>query len=299
MATRFELVLQGEDKVHLRAAGEEAIREIQRIAARFSFYNPTSELSRINREAAARPVRVSGEMFALLMLCQNVYIESGGAFDPSVGPLMNAWGFSNGQGAVPDPERVACTLDATGFEKVKLDGPSSSVQFACKGIQLDLGGVAKGWALDECALLLKDSGITSALLHGGTSSVLAIGEQDHEKAWTIGIEDPYESGDKSRAWFTECDLCDGSLSVSAIHGKSFVEGSKEYGHIIDPRSGFAISGPLVSCVLTPSAALADAWSTVYLVRSEPILKTGPAAGASFEKSGDEWLLRSGAWPGFA
>ena len=341
MATRFEFVLQGDDAPHLRAAGEEAIREIHRIAARFSFYDSASELSKLNREAATHAVQTSGELFALLSLCKKVYAESDGAFDPSVGPLMHTWGFSGGRGAIPDRDRISNDLASTGFDYVELDKSSTSVRFLRQGIQLDLGGVAKGWALDECALLLRESGISSALIHGGTSSVLAIGGQDNDESWTIGIEDPYDSdgasdsdsdsandGDSasdsnsdsasnsdsdsdsdsandgasttesSPSWFTKFELHDGSLSVSAIHGKSFLEDTIEYGHVIDPRTGLAISGPLVSCVSAPSAALADAWSTACLILPDPLPGGSPAEAASFEKSEDGWGLRSGSWPGF-
>lgn len=315
MATRFEFVLQGDDAPHLRAAGEEAIREIHRIAARFSFYDSASELSKLNREAATHAVQTSGELFALLSLCKKVYAESDGAFDPSVGPLMHTWGFSGGRGAIPDRDRISNDLASTGFDYVELDKSSTSVRFLRQGIQLDLGGVAKGWALDECALLLRESGISSALIHGGTSSVLAIGGQDNDESWTIGIEDPYDSDsdsdgnsdsandgasttESSPSWFTKFELHDGSLSVSAIHGKSFLEDTIEYGHVIDPRTGLAISGPLVSCVSAPSAALADAWSTACLILPDPLPGGSPAEAASFEKSEDGWGLRSGSWPGF-
>ena len=306
MATRFELVLYGDDEGRLRSAGEEAIREIKRIAKRFSFYDPASELSQVNRAASDRPVRVSGELFDLLSLCQNIYQYSHGAFDPTVGPLLRAWGFTSGAPERPGESELRGALNVTGFENVSLERSDNSVRFRVNGIELDLGGIAKGWALDECKILLKDAGIDCALLHGGTSSVLTIGGDSKGEPWRIGIEDPYkrENPDESGEhppWFTHCDLLGTALSVSAIHGKSFVHNDTEYGHVIDPRTGHSITGPIVSAVTGFSAALADAWSTAMLVATKQDCHfefQNVNAAASFEKVETRWTLRSGVWDGF-
>ncbi len=300
MATRFELVLYGDDEGHLRSAGEEAIREIKRIAKRFSFYDPASELSQINRAAGDRQVRVSGELFELLSLCQNVYRHSQGAFDPTVGPLLRAWGFTSGTPRRPNNSELLDALTITGFERVSLDGSDNSVRFRAKGVELDLGGIAKGWALDECKILLQDAGIDCALLHGGTSSVLTIGVDSKGEPWRIGLEDPYEN-DEQPTWFSHCDLVGTALSVSAIHGKSFVHNDTEYGHVIDPRTGHCVTGPIVSAVTGFSAALADAWSTAMLVATKQdgqFKFQDVTAAASFEKVKSRWTLRSGVWDGF-
>jgi len=189
---------------------------------------------------------------------------------------------------------------------VSLDGSDSSVRFLAKGIELDLGGIAKGWALDECKSLLKDAGIDCALLHGGTSSVLTIGTDSTGGPWRIGIEDPYEREDLNESdedpnWFSHCDLAGTALSVSAIHGKSFVQNDTEYGHVIDPRTGHSITGPIVSAVAGHSAALADAWSTAMLVTTKQDGQfefQDVTAAASFEKVESRWTLRSGVWDGF-
>ncbi len=300
MATRFELVLHGDDEGHLRSAGEEAIREIKRIAKRFSFYDPASELSQVNRAAADREIRVSGELFELLSLCQNIYHDSQGAFDPTVGPLLWAWGFTSGTPQRPNKSELRDALSITGFENVSLDSSDNSVRFRAKGIELDLGGIAKGWALDECKILLQEAGIDCALLHGGTSSVLTIGGESKGEPWRVGLEDPYESGEHP-TWFSHCSLHGMALSVSAIHGKSFVHDNIEYGHVVDPRTGHSISGPIVSAVTANSAALADAFSTAMLVATDESRHfdlSEVTKAASFEKISGKWTLRSGAWDGF-
>jgi len=309
MATRFELVLRGANEVHLRAAGEEAIREIHRIAARFSFYDPASELSFINREAREHPVGVSGEMFELLSLCQKVHVESEGAFDPSVGPLMKAWGFTSGAGSIPALQLLQKALTETGFGAVQLDSATQEVFYTKNGLKLDLGGIAKGWALDECRTLLADAGITDALLHGGTSTVIGMGLDGNEKPWSIGIEDPYlenepNNCDGKQPWFATCTLNNSCLSVSAIHGKSFTENEIEFGHVINPTTGQSVTGRLVSSVCATAAALADAWSTALLVSSSKAAPNraekhaGISEFATFEKPNSSWLLKRGKWSGF-
>ena len=261
MATRFELVLQGPDAIALRSAGEEAIREIDRIGRRFSFYDPKSELSRINSHAWNSPISVAGDLFELLQLCSEIYCQSDGYFDPTVGPLMRLWNFGPDSRELPTSNDIRDALEQTGWDHVELNERDRTVRLLRKGVLLDLGGIAKGWALDEAAFLLLDAGVPAGLLHGGTSSIRALGILPSEQAWHIGIEDPYTN---DSTWFTSHSLTDSALSVSAIAGKQITVDHIEYGHILDPKTGNAVSGPLVAVASSPSAAVADAWSTAVL-----------------------------------
>lgn len=263
MATRFELVLYGEDPVGLRAAGEEALREIRRIGRRFNFYDPSSELSRINRHAFDSDISVAGDLFELLQICDSLWKLTGGAFDPTMGPLMEIWNFDQDHKHIPSPEKILAVLGQTGWQNVTLDPQKTSIRFLKSGIRIDLGGIAKGWALDEATDLLKQAGVQSGLLHGGTSSVIGIGNPPNEESWTIGIADPYDAPENPN-WFNTASLKDSALSVSAVHGKSTSIGSVEYGHVIDPKTGLALSGPIVGVVESMRAAPADAMSTALL-----------------------------------
>jgi len=261
MATRFELVLQGSDPIALRSAGEEAIREINRIGSRFSFYDSKSELSRVNSQAWNRPISIAGDLFELLQLCSEIYRQSNGYFDPTIGPLMRLWNFGPDSNKLPTSNEIQDALGQTGWDHVELNDGDRTIRLLRKGVLLDLGGIAKGWALDEAAFLLLNAGVTAGLLHGGTSSIRAIGILPEEHAWQIGIEDPYT--DES-TWFTSHSITDSALSVSAIAGKQITVDHIEYGHILDPKTGNAGSGPLVAVTSSPSAAVADAWSTAVL-----------------------------------
>lgn len=251
----------------MQAAGESALREIERIGKRFSFYDPSSELSRLNRQAAKRDVVVAGDFFELLLVCDQLFQSTYGYFDPTIGPLVKLWRTSAEREKVPSPTAVQKALALTGWNHVTLDVKNYSVHFEQEGIQIDLGGIAKGWAIDEAIQLLKDAGMVHALIHGGTSSIGSMGLQDDSSPWTVGIQDPYVRPEETK-WFSKITLSDQALSVSAVNGKSFVDREIEYGHVINPKSGQAKTGPWVSWAAGDSAVVCDAWSTAFLAGFE-------------------------------
>jgi thiamine biosynthesis lipoprotein len=290
MATRFELVLQGEDAVRLRAAGEEALSEVRRLEARLSFYRPTSEVSRLNARAAHEPVRVTPALFGLLREARRLYDATGGAFDVTVAPLMRCWGFVNDTGHLPDPAALAEARSRTGMHLVTLDEHERTVRFGRPGVLVDLGGIGKGYAIDEAVLLLREAGITRAFLHGGTSTVYALGRPADADAWKVAL--PHPNAQHPNAQHPDAQhpdaqhsdtgepgtgdllavvpLEDEALSVSAVSGKAFTVAGKTYGHVLDPREGRPVMGAVLAAVVTPSATAADALSTALLVE-------GPAA----------------------
>ncbi|MEM9666376.1 MAG: FAD:protein FMN transferase, partial [Bacteroidota bacterium] len=257
MACRFELVLHGDEPVRLRAAGEEALDEIDRLEAQLSIYRPSSEVSQLNARAAAGPVRVEPRLFALLQHAHALWALTDGAFDPTVGPLLRAWGFSGTSGPRPSAIVLAEARAQTGMEHVVLDAGRRTVAFARPGVQLDLGGIGKGYALDEAARLLREAGVTCALLHGGTSTVVALGAPPDAEAWTVAVpRTPVVSSPEDVA--AAVALRDEALSVSAGWGKTVEVDGETYGHVLDPRSGHPVKGATLSAVVLPEAAAADA-----------------------------------------
>ncbi len=276
MATRFEFVLQGPDAIALRAAGEEALREIERLESQLSIYRPASELSQLNARAAHEPVRVEPRLFHLLQRARNLSEETGGAFDITVAPLMRCWGLMQREGRVPTPEELATARACTGWQHLELNEANFTVRFAREGLMLDLGSLGKGYALDEAADILREAGVTSALLHGGTSTIYALGKPHDAPAWSIALADPQTEGarfiatssEKIRTRFTPLttvELRDESLSLSAVWGKYFTANGRTYGHVIDPRLGEPVDGALMSACILPSATETDALSTALLV----------------------------------
>lgn len=275
MATRFELVLHGGDEAALRAAGEEALDEIVRVEEELSYFRATSQIYRLNQEAAQRPVRVTPSLFRLLRQARQLTEASGGTFDITVAPLMRCWGLYTRESRVPEPGELAAARAKTGMHLVALEEASSTVRFMREGVQLDLGSLGKGHAVERAGELLREAGVTSALLHGGTSTVLAIGTPPDRDAWTIALEHPANiKGSQEHTGvlvlpLAKVKLRDESLSVSAVWGKSFTAADRSYGHVIDPRTGQPTQGALLAAIVLPSATESDALSTMLLTLGPP------------------------------
>lgn len=261
MATRFELVLHGENATRLRAAGEAAFREIDRLEAQLSIYRPSSEIARVNESAARAPVRVSPPVFRLLQHAQQLQMETGGAFDIAAAPLVRCWGFMYGTGHLPESAEIEEARACSGTAHVMLDEKDYSVRFDREGVMIDLGAIGKGYAVDCAAEILREAGVTSALLHGGTSTVYGIGAPPDADGWKIAIAPPPNQPARELS----VTLRDNALSVSAVWGKSFEADGKKFGHVIDPRTGRPVNNAVQAAVVLPSATETDALSTALLV----------------------------------
>jgi thiamine biosynthesis lipoprotein len=263
MATRFEVVLPGNDQVRLLAAAEEALDDVERLEAQLSLYRDRSEISGINARAAEGPVPVEPRLFALLILARALWEVTDGAFDPTIAPLLRAWGFVGGGGRRPRGADLAAARQVSGFRYVHLDRDQGTVRFTRTGVCLDLGAIGKGYAVDTAVETLRFAGVESALVHAGTSSVFALGAPPGADAWRVALRDPRGDAGTVLGWV---DLRDRALSVSAPHGKAFREGDRLYGHVLDPRSGRPTRGTLLAAVSHPTASLTDAVSTGLLVQ---------------------------------
>jgi FAD:protein FMN transferase len=261
MATRFELVLHGENPTRLRAAGEAAFREIDRLEAQLSLYRPTSEIARVNESASRGPVRVSPPVFSLLQHAQQLQRETSGAFDIAAAPLVRCWGFMHGSGRRPEVAEIEEARARSGMAHVFLDEESRSVRFDQDGVMIDLGAIGKGYAVDCAIEILRDAGVTCALLHGGTSTVYGLGAPPEAEGWKIAIAPPPGQPEAD----ISVVLRDCAMSVSAVWGKSFEVEGKIFGHVIDPRSGWPVNNAMQAAVVLPSATETDALSTALLV----------------------------------
>jgi FAD:protein FMN transferase len=289
MATRFELVLHGENAGRLRAAGEEALAEVEQLEARLSLYRPSSEIARVNAHAARQKVPVSPPVFQLLEHARQLHRETEGAFDIAMGPLVRCWGFMDGGRRVPDPGEIAAARQRAGLRHVHLDASDGTVRFDEEGVMIDLGAIGKGYAIDRAAEILREAGLTSALLHGGTSTVYGLGCPPEGEGWKVGIA---EAPDAPHLRATVL-LRDSALSVSAVAARSFVVEGRQYGHVIDPRHGVPVHHSVLSAVGLPSATETDALSTALLVAGGE----GHAAIARL-RPGMRALVRAGAEEGF-
>ncbi|MAG56661.1 MAG: hypothetical protein CMJ83_10260 [Planctomycetes bacterium] len=261
MGTRFELVLGGDDKTQLRAAGEEALEEIALWDRHLSRFRRDSQVSHANRHAAAGWVSLAPEVFRLLERCRDLWEATDGRFDPALGAVMQRLGFHGDREPGSENDSNPVPL-AHRFDRVALDADRHAIRFATAGLSLDLGAVGKGWALDRAAQILDDHDVGCALIHGGTSTVIARGAPPDAEGWIVGVADPLVP----ERPLARCVLGDGeALSVSAPHGRSVDVG----GHILDPRTGASAGDVALAAVVDTEAVRADAWSTALVVSASP------------------------------
>ncbi len=261
MGSTYSVVIYGYDRNQMVAAMEAAFDEVRRIDHLLSNYRLNSELSEINRFAAERPVKVTPEVFRLLSKCIEISRESEGAFDISVGPLMKVWGFYRGRGRLPSKDEVAQALKKTGYQKIQLDAENRTVRFTEAGVELDPGGIGKGYAVDRMVEILKENGITSALVTAGGSSIYGLGDPNNGKGWEVKIRDPKNP----RKTVAEVYLRNESLSTSGNYEKFFEAEGKIYSHIMDPRTGYPASGVLAVSVIAPKTLDSEAWTKPYFI----------------------------------
>src|SRR5262249_18178970 len=204
---------------------------------------------------------VEPSLFALLLLCQELYHNTEGAFDITSGPLSRCWGFLRRQGSVPESDELEQAKSLVGSDKLLLDRASQTICFERPGVEINLGSIGKGYALDRIAALLHNR-IQTALLSAGSSSLLAIGSGDRgHRGWTIGIRHPRHK--KRRLAILQ--ISDSALSTSGSEEQFFEHAGRRYGHIIDPRSGQPAQSVTSVTVIAPSAAITDALATAFYV----------------------------------
>lgn len=256
MGSVYTVVAYGEDRGRMIAAVDQAFEEVRRIDRMMSNYRADSELSRLNKEAGRGPVTVSEELFSVLDACRQYHQASEGAFDISVGPLMKIWGFYKGSGRLPHRAEIRGVLGRIGFDKVTLKGPARTVQFTREGMELDPGGIGKGYAVDRMVAILKAANIRSAMISAGSSSIYALGAPPKEKGWRISIRHPRDLNRE----IEEITLSDSSLSTSGTSEKFFRAEGRLYSHIMDPRTGYPAQGMLSVSVIAPRALDSEAWT---------------------------------------
>ncbi|MCS6976953.1 MAG: FAD:protein FMN transferase [Gemmatales bacterium] len=265
MGTTFEIVLPlGTPRASEAACA--ALDLIDHLESLLTVYRDHSELSRVNREAFDHEVAVSAELFEILALSSRLTHETGGAFDVASGAIIKAWGFLRGPRRVPAPEEQAEAIQRSGMRFVVLHPERRTVRFLRDGVEINLGSIGKGYALDQAAALLRERfGIQSALLHGGHSSVYAIGSlPGHERGWPVGVTHPEDPSVRLLSLW----LRDSALGVSAKTFRHLEWQGRKLGHILDPRTGWPAEGLAHVSVLAPTAAEADALATALFVLGE-------------------------------
>ena len=235
-----------------------AFGRIREIEERMSLHKESSEISRVNREAGKSAVAVSPDTFLVVEKAFEIARLSGGAFDPTVAPLVEAWGIGGDNPRRPGREELETLLSLVGYERVTLDKTAQTIYLADEGMALDLGAIAKGYAADEAARVLKEHGVGSAIINLG-GNVLTVGRKVDGSLWKIGIQDP-EAERGGYALIVELE--DTSLVTSGPYERFFTLEGETYHHILDTTTGYPVVNDLISAsIITESSFLADALST--------------------------------------
>jgi thiamine biosynthesis lipoprotein len=262
MATTFEVVVPF-DTPAAQEAGREAFDLLAALEEQMTVYRDTSEVSRLNRLAWRRAVRVESRLFDLLTLAARIHAASEGAFDITAGAIIKAWGFYRGPRRVPTEAKLAEAMARVSMQHVELDEQRRTVRYHRPGLEINLGSIGKGYALDRLGeLLAKRWKIPAMLLHGGSSSVYAKGNPHHDgRGWRVRIRHPW----MPNRFLADVWLRDQALGTSAATFQFLEHEGKKLGHILDPRTGWPASGLASVSVIAPTAAEADALSTAFYV----------------------------------
>jgi FAD:protein FMN transferase len=259
MGTKAWVTVAGLSDADAERAARAAFREMYRIESVMSTWRPSSEISRLNGGAGGAPVTISRELYSLIDSSFFYSRATAGAFDVTVRPLVRLWGFQGGEPKLPSDEEIASALSLVGYAAIVLDSAASTAALPA-GMQIDLAGIAKGYAVDRCVAVLAGLGVRSALVNIG-GNIFAMGAPPGKKGWTIGVRDPNGGLDMVGTLV----IRDEAVATSGNY-ENFVEiDGARYGHIIDPRTGRPVSRVLSVTVVAPTGLASDALSTGLFV----------------------------------
>ncbi len=260
MGTSVEVRAYNGDEATRTVAIDEAFAAIAEVDRVMSNYRADSELARVNTGAATAPVTVSDALFSVIAAAQQVSDRSGGAFDITVGPLMKLWGFHDKKPHVPSASELDTIKPLIGYRNILLDDSAHTIRFARPGVEIDLGAIGKGFAVELAANTLKRHGLDGFIDAGGNQYMLGL--PPGKRTWTVGVRDP----DHPDGLIGEIESAGGAVSTSANYA-TFLIGpdGKRYGHHMDPRTLHPTDACLSVTTISADGTLADAVSTAAFV----------------------------------
>ncbi len=302
MACEFEVLLNRGQYPHGVEKAGVALDAVARLESLLSVYLPTSDFSTINRFASQRPIPVSTNTLELIRAAQAIHDMTDGAFDITAGSLSEVWGFSRRHGRVPSPQEIDHALAASGSQHVVID-ELNRVLYSKPGININPGGIGKGYALDIAARILVQAGTYDFMLHGGRSSIVAVGNRqshDVEQGWIVALKHPW----RFEEVLGTIRLHNAALGTSGSGKQFFHFEGKRYSHIIDPRTGRPADGMMSSTVICNSGTAADALATAMFVlgpeKSAEFCEAHPEIGAILvyqdSKSGSMQIAKHNVQP---
>ncbi|TKK71550.1 FAD:protein FMN transferase [Ilyomonas limi] len=254
MGSPFNIIFYANDSAHANTLAEQCFQLVDSCNAIFSDYLPSSELNQLSATAGnSTPVAVSPAMLDILLRSKEAYQKSGGTFDITIGPLVKLWRQARKNNTFPEDSAIQKTLLLTGFNKVRIDTTIKAVLLAQRGMQLDLGGIAKGYTAQQVIDLLKENGITQALVDAG-GDIATSGAPPFARGWTIGINVPETKEDL----LSRNIILHNMAVVTSGDVYQYMEhNGKKYSHITDPRTGYGVISQRNVTVIAPDGATAD------------------------------------------
>ena len=275
MGTRFRIVVVAADEAAAARAAGRAFERIDDLDARLSDYRFESDVRRLERAPVGRPVPVSADLWSVLSEAQVIARETDGAFDVTVGALTRLWRWASRRRVEPPDDRLAAARRAVGYRFLELDDARRSVTIRREGVRLDLGGIAKGYAVDEAFETLREAGLRSVLVDGGGDLRLGAAPPGTD-GWRIAVPAAHAEAESSTAWTTR-QLSDIAIATSGARYRS--SGPEGRSHVLDPTRGTGIRGDRVVSVMAPTASRADALASALSVLGASGLETAHALGA--------------------
>ncbi len=260
MGTYVHVALVTSDSAASAPLAGKALGVFRRVDSLMSNWTTTSEVARLNREAGAHPVVVQPEVARVLDFALALYPLSDRTFDVTVEPLVRAWGFLGGRPHVPADSEVSAAFRRVGAGRVHFDPATRILRYDAPDVRIDLGGIAKGWAVDVAADTLLALGVHDALLDL-TGNMRALGHPPGAPAWRIGLRDPRDR----LPWFGRIGLSDEAISTSGKYEQHVDVDGRTFGHIMDPRTGRPAEGLIAVTLVSKSAFTCDAWDTPLFV----------------------------------
>ena len=284
------------------AAADAVAAELLAFHELINIFDETSELSRLNLSAAAEAFVCSPALWRALTAARRAYEDSGGAFDVSVGPLMKLWGFHRRRNTLPSDAEVASCLASVGLDKADFDDEAKTVRFTAPGMSLDLGGIAKGYALDLVSETVRTQGVRRGLIDLGGNIRCLDEPPPGRTAYSIGVRHPFANDEL----LGTIDVLDCSIATSGNY-EQFVElEGKKVSHIVDPRTGRPVANVASVTVVTPAGVDSDVFSTAIFVGGDAVAETLCATRqrtgvlrVELDETGKSVIHKSGwVWEGF-
>lgn len=293
MGTWGRIVVIASDNRVANRCVEAGFEQLDVIENSMSAHAADSELSRVNRDAFARPVEVSDSFLEVLRMSLEFSRKTGGAFDITVGPLIELYKTAEAKGVKPGTEEIELAKSRTGFEKLKLDEQNKTVRFEVEGMRLDLGGIAKGYAIEKAVEVMRSFGAAGGIVDVG-GDIRCFGQT---KAWKIGLQAPDDADNNliGGNLTLVLELSDSAVATSGDYRRFVLIEGKKYSHIIDRTTAEACEGLSSVTIIAPNAAAADALATAVSVmgadKGAEFIESEPGVEAILISSGSEFKIK--------